>query len=188
VLAAGILCFAGPQTGLKAKAGILLFAGLTLGFGAWLGWATLAPRLEPEEFQSSLAGRNEMYETARQMSRDYPVFGTGPGTFEPLFQLYRVNPNEYWPAQLHNDWLQTLITFGWAGSGLIAVAFGCVLVRWFIPGGIVDRSSIAPLLWVSLAGCLLHARYDFPFQICSVLFLFLLLCAILSCLSRRSSI
>ncbi len=92
VLAAGILCFAGPQTGLKAKAGILLFAGLTLGFGAWLGWATLAPRLEPEEFQSSLAGRNEMYETARQMSRDYPVFGTGPGTFEPLFQLYRVKP------------------------------------------------------------------------------------------------
>ena len=185
VLAAGILCFARPQISFKARMGILFFAVLTLGFGVWLGWATLAPRLEPDEFQNSLAGRNSMYETARQMAVDYPVFGTGPGTFEPLFQLYRVDPNEYWPAQLHNDWLQTLITFGWLGSGLIAVAFVCVLVRWFIPGGIAAGRELVPLLWVAIGGCLLHARYDFPFQICSILFVFLLLCAILSCLSRR---
>jgi O-antigen ligase len=185
VFAAGFLCFARPQTSLKTRMGILLFAALTLGFGVWLGWATLGPRLEPDEFQNSLADRNYIYETARQMAVDYPVFGTGPGTFEPLFQLYRVDPNEYWPAQLHNDWLQTLITFGWLGSGLIAVAFICVLARWFIPGGIADGRELAPLLWVSLGGCLLHARYDFPFQICSVLFVFLLLCAVLSCLSRR---
>jgi O-antigen ligase len=184
VLATGILCFARPQMSLKTRMGILFFAALTLGFGAWLGWATLEPRLEPDEFQNGLVGRNYMYETARQMAVDYPVFGTGPGTFEPLFQLYRVDPNEYWPAQLHNDWLQTLITFGWLGSGLIAIAFVCVLARWFIPGGIADGRELAPLLWVSLAGCLLHARYDFPFQICSVLFVFLLLCAVLSCLSR----
>jgi O-antigen ligase len=184
VLAAGILCFARPQTSFKTRMGILFSAALTLGFGVWLGWATLEPRLEPEEFQNSLAGRNSMYETARQMAVDYPVFGTGPGTFEPLFQLYRVDPNEYWPAQLHNDWLQTLITFGWLGSGLIAVAFICVLARWFIPGGIADGRELAPLLWVSLAGCLLHARYDFPLQICSILFVFLLLCAVLSCFSR----
>jgi len=187
VLAAGILCFARPQMSVKARMGILFFAALTLGFGVWLGWATLEPRLEPDEFQSSLADRNYMYETARQMAVDYPVFGTGPGTFEPLFQIYRVDPNEYWPAQLHNDWLQTLITFGWLGSGLIAIAFGCVLVRWFIPGGIENGRELIPLLWVSLAGCLLHARYDFPFQICSVLFVFLLLSAILSCLSRGQS-
>ena len=184
VLATGILCFARPQTSFKTRMGILFFAALTLGFGAWLGWANLTPRLEPEEFQNGLAGRNYMYETARQMALDYPVFGTGAGTFEPLFQLYRLDPNEYWPAQLHNDWLQTLITFGWLGSGLIAIAFVCVLARWFIPGGIADGRELAPLLWVSLAGCLLHARYDFPFQICSVLFVFLLLCAVLSCLSR----
>ena len=186
-LAVGILCFARPQTSFKMRMGILFSAVLTLGFGAWLGWATLEPRLEPEAFQNSLAGRNDLYETARQMAADYPVFGTGPGTFEPLFQIYRVNPDEYWPAQLHNDWLQTLITFGWAGSLLIAIAFGCVLVRPFIAGGIAGGRELTLLLWVSLAGCLLHARYDFPFQICSVLFVFLLLCAILSCLSRHST-
>jgi O-antigen ligase len=187
VLATFIFWFARPQEDIKAKMGVLLFTVLTLGFGIWLGWATLAPHFEPEVFQSDLAGRNNMYVTARQMTVDYPLFGTGPGTFEPLFQLYRVDPNEYWPAQLHNDWLQTLITFGWLGSGMIGLALGCVLLRWFIPGGIGDGRRLALLLWVSLGGCLLHARYDFPFQICSVLFLFLLLCAILSCLSHRSS-
>ena len=33
-----------------------------------------------------------------------------PGTFEPVFQLYRGSQDEYWPAQLHNDWLETRIT------------------------------------------------------------------------------
>jgi hypothetical protein len=41
------------------------------------------------------------------------------------------------------------------------------------------------LLWVSLGGCMVHARFDFPFQVHSVLALFLVLCAVLSCLSRQ---
>jgi hypothetical protein len=36
-----------------------------------------------------------------------------------------------------------------------------------------------------MAGCLVHARYDFPFQMHSIVFLFLVLCAILSDLTRR---
>ena len=73
-----------------------------------------------------------MYDLARPMAADYPLFGTGPGTFETVFQLYRPRPETYWPAQLHNDWLETRITFGWLGSGLIALAFaggGAALVR-----------------------------------------------------------
>jgi hypothetical protein len=41
-------------------------------------------------------------------------------------------------------------------------------------------------LWLALAGCLVHARYDFPFQICSIVWLFLILCAVLANLSRRA--
>ena len=42
--------------------------------------------------------------------------------------------------------------------------------------------------WVvlGLAGCLIEARFDFPFQIHSILFLFLTFCAVLFSLSRRS--
>ena len=126
-----------------------------------------------------------MSEQARQMAADYPVFGTGPGTFEAVFNLYRITTETRWPAQVHNDWLETRITFGWAGSALISLAFATVLVRWFVPGGMHGGRRFVVLTWLALAGCLVHARYDFPFQVYSILFLCLVLCAILSDLTRN---
>ncbi len=41
-------------------------------------------------------------------------------------------------------------------------------------------------LWLALNGCLIYAAADFPFQIYSILFLFLLLCALLSGLFREA--
>ena len=129
--------------------------------------------------------RERMYNLARPMAADYPLFGTGPGTFETVFQLYRPRLETYWPAQLHNDWLETRITFGWVGSGLMGLAFLAVALRWFARGGIHGGRRFMILSWLALAGCLVHARWDFPFQIYSIVFLFLVLCAILSTLTRR---
>lgn len=184
-ISAAILWWAQPKGDVQARVGILLCLGLVLGLAAWLGWAKLAPRLEADEMQEGFAIRNEMYSTARQMVVDYPWLGTGPGTFEPLFQLYRIDPNEYWPAQLHDDWLETRITFGWVGSGLIMLALALVIIRPFVRGGIHGGQRLVALTWLALAGCLVHARYDFPMQVYSVLSLFLLLCAILFSVSRR---
>ena len=61
-----------------------------------------------------------------------------------------------------------------------------VFLRWFGPGGIPAHWLFVSMIWLALAGCLLHARFDFPFQICSILALFLLLCAALFCLSKRA--
>ena len=60
-----------------------------------------------------------------------------------------------------------------------------MFARWFFPGAIHGGWRMISLLWLSLAGCLLHARFDFPLQIYSVLMLFLVVCAILFTLSRR---
>jgi putative inorganic carbon (hco3(-)) transporter len=128
--------------------------------------------------------REKMFDTARQMGSDYPMFGTGPGTFSTVFSLYRISTETYWPAQLHNDWLETRITFGWVGSALIAMAFATVLARYFVPGGFYGGRRFVLLTWMALAGCLVHARWDFPFQIYSILFLFLVLCAAVSTMSR----
>ena len=127
-----------------------------------------------------------MYVAARAMAAGYPLLGTGPGTFEYVFQLYRISTATYWPTQLHNDWLETRITIGWVGSALIGLAFAAVLLRWFPRGGIHGGRRFTVLLWLALAGCLVHARYDFPFQICSIVWLFLILCAVLANLSRRA--
>jgi len=161
-----------------------LFFSAALALGLTFGWKSLAPRLG--ELQENFEGREQMYDSARPMVADYPLFGTGPGTFETVFQLYRISTQTYWPAQLHNDWLETRITFGWLGSGLIAAAFLTVLVRWFAPGGIHGGRRFMLLVWLALGGCLVHARFDFPFQVYSILVLFLIWCAVLVNLTRRA--
>jgi O-antigen ligase len=169
----------------RAKVVMIVAFGLaTLALGYTLGWKALRPRLAA--LDEGFAGREETYAIAEPMAADYPVFGTGPGTFATVFQLYRISTDTYWPVQLHNDWLETRITFGWVGSALIALALGTIFLRWFVRGGIHGSRRLVVMLWLALAGCLVHARYDFPFQIHSLIFLFLLLCAVLSNLSRRA--
>jgi len=168
------------------RLGVLLFFGTAVGLGVLVSGAKLAERLEAAD--EGLLQREQMFDTARAIARDFPLFGTGPGTLDPVFQLYRRSPDEYWPAQLHNDWLETRVTFGWLGSGLIALAFLAVLARYFLPGGVPTGWRLVLLYWVALGGCLLHARWDFPLQVYSILFLFLLHCAALTVLSRRTAV
>ena len=162
---------------------MLVFAFSVLGIGGVWGWKALAPRMIqiPQDFTY----REQMYAKARPMAQDYPVFGTGPGTFENVFQLYRRSTDTYWPAQLHNDWLETRITFGWVGSSLLALALLTVGLRWLSSGGILASGSFIFFIWLAFVGALIHARFDFPFQIHSIVFLFLLLCAIQFSLARN---
>lgn len=122
---------------------------------------------------------------ARDMALDYLLFGIGPVAFGAMFQFYRSSLDDYWPAQFHNDWLETRITFGWFGCALIALAFLVNQARAFLRGGLAIRWPLAAFICLALAGCLLHARWDFPFQIYSILGLFVILCAVLSSFSVR---
>ena len=157
----------------------MLFLATTLGLGWYFGWSKLSPRLE--QFSEGLAIREQMYADARPMAADYPLFGTGPGTFGTVFQLYRISNATYWPEQLHNDWLETIITFGWTGFLLAMAALGGVVAAgWRAP------RRLAVMAGLALAGCLIQARFDFPLQIHSVLFLFLLIGAMLLALGTMA--
>jgi hypothetical protein len=174
------------RSGGGSTAGLLgIFLILALALAWYFGWDTLAPRMA--DIQYGYQYREAMYDAARPMANDYPIFGTGPGTFATVFQLYRFSNATYWPEQLHNDWLETRITFGWVGFLLILAALACVALRWSAPGGIRGGRRFILLAWLSLVGCLVFAGFDFPFQVHSVLFLFLLICAILFNMGRKSS-
>jgi hypothetical protein len=162
--------------------GVFLMSSLTLGFV--LGWKALKPRMA--QFKEGYEYRERMYANARPMAADYPVYGIGPGAFVYVFQLYRVSTGTYWPPELHNDWLETRISFGWVGSGLIALALALAWLRWFLPGGLALCAPFTVMIWLALGGCLVHARFDFPFQVYSVVFLFLIWCAMLVNVSRKS--
>lgn len=164
-----------------ARLGLILVFAATVAAAAYFGWDELAPRLQAAD---PLSGRSETYQLAARMAQDYPWFGIGPGAFGSVFQLYRNSPGDYWPGQLHNDWLETLITFGRLGSALLLAAGAWILARWFRGGGIRIPWPFVAFFWIALGGCLLHARFDFPLQIYSIQFVFVLLCAALFSFSR----
>ena len=167
------------------RLGIVFLFAFALGLAGYLGWEKLAPRLKAI-FSDDLSGRVEIYRNAEQMARDFPAYGTGPGTFPWVYHLYRAHAQAEWAAYAHNDWLETRITFGRVGFTLVLAALVVVLLRWFGRGGIAAHWLFVSLIWLALAGCLLHARFDFPFQIYSTLALFLLLCDVLFCVSRKA--
>jgi O-antigen ligase len=187
ILASAVLLWVQPRENVKMKVAVAGGLAAVLGFSAVLGWGSLGPRLAGDELDIGFKTRNQIYDMARPMADDCPLFGTGPGTFASLFQLYRPDPEEYWPTQLHNDWLETLITFGWLGSAIILLALCAILAHWFVARGIYAKVYLMILLWAAIAGCLFYARYDFPFQIYSVIFLFFILCAAMFSLSHERS-
>lgn len=184
LVACAILALA-PGTHWKEKLGLPLFLVTILLLAWYAGWLNLARRFSEMNGEWDPA-RQQMWRLATQMARDFPLFGTGPGTFEPVSMLYLDAQDPQWMAQLHNDWLETLVTFGGLGFALILLALLTVLSRWFRGGGIPAHRVLVSFLWLALAGCLSYAAVDFPFQIYSILFLFVLLCAILFCLSRKA--
>ncbi len=155
----------------------------SLALGLLLGWKSLRPRMA--QFKEGYDYRERMYQNAAPMAADYPVYGIGPGAFVHVFQLYRVSTGTYWPPELHNDWLETRISFGWVGSGMIAAALALVALSWFFPGALPGLGRFTAMLWMAMGGCMVHALFDFPFQVYSVVFLFLVWCAMVLNVSRN---
>ena len=105
-------------------------------------------------------------------------FGFGPGTFRVVFPGYNIGSGNPAPGTwrfLHEDYLQTVLEWGWLGSNLWALLFfGGITVairsykkyarREWMP----RRRVMQPLVIVALAGVAMHALVDFPFQIESI--------------------
>ena len=123
-------------------------------------------------------------ELGRRIAADYPWFGSGPGTFSSMYQVYRQSRRTTrWYA--HNDWLETRITFGRIGAFLVSCALALALFRPLLHGGPRVPAVFLGLVWAGLGGCLVHARFDYPFQVHSILFIFLVASAAISIVSVR---
>ena len=171
----------GVSTGSKVGLGLLFAAAIQV--AVVLGWGTLEPRFE-DAFVDDLGGRLAAYKNAEGMARDYQLFGSGAGSFASLYYFYRADPDTQWFAYLHNDWLEWRITLGWIGFALLLALLAGALAHWFLGRGVPLPGLLAALVWLAMAGCLVHARFDFPFRVHSIATVFLLYCSVLSCSSR----
>jgi hypothetical protein len=106
------------------------------------------------------------------------LFGSGPGTFRVMFPGWNIRSTHPAPGTwrfLHEDYLQTLLEWGWLGSSLWALLFfGGIAVgiysqiRYARKNWRPRRRMLQTLAIVALAGVALHALIDFPFQIESI--------------------
>lgn len=110
--------------------------------------------------------------------RDAGIYGFGPGTFRVVFPRYtQVEAPDIhggW-IYLHQDYLQTLVEWGWLGGTLWALIFFggagvalMALLRSRRRGWYPRQRQFVAVLLLALGTLTIHGLVDFPFQIYSI--------------------
>lgn len=187
ILASIAILFFSARARRGTRWGVAIVALASVATSLYLGWSDMGPRLKTLFDDKRMSGRGEIYDNSHKIVQDFPVYGTGPGSFAAIYQLYRQSSKEAWQGNLHDDYLELRVTFGWVGFFIVIAMLLLALSRPLLPGGLEFPRTFILLLWLALGGALAHAKYDFPFQIYSITQLFLALCAVLMTLSIAPS-
>ena len=133
----------------------------------------------------SLQGRLIVNRNTLEMIKDYPILGTGLGTFAILYPKYRDSRLRMFMNAVHNDYLQFAEEMGIFGLG----SFIAILVLFFRKSlGLLryarDRyiQGLAIGFLVSVAAIVIHGLGDFNLQIPANALLFWIILALSSSL------
>ena len=129
------------------------------------------------EIASLSSSRLRIYDDAFRMAKDFRWLGVGSGAWSTAYYLYH-DEDEPWNAWAHCDWLEYWITFGLLGTIPGLTLLGLTVVGTRRQLGLPSIKWISMGLNLAIAGCLLHALFDFPLQVISIMHLFVILCAI----------
>jgi len=135
-----------------------------------------------EHGYNTLVSRASANETQIKMINDdeWGALGYGPGSFYPLFHYFKGDKKELqgtW-VYAHNDYLQTLVEWGWLGFICFATIIGggiALLAREvFFQSRHHSKTRFLYLraYLIAMVFFLLHATVDFPFQIESLAVIF----------------
>ena len=135
--------------------------------GSWFGVEKLAQRLEATTV-ADVQEREDPAAYTIPLIKDYPVFGSGPGTFYVAFPKYRppkvVNFYDY----THNDYAQFAAESGLLGfiviGGFVVLCLGAALIaQWKRRDPLMRGMSFACVMGV--VSILIHSWVDFNLQI-----------------------
>lgn len=177
VAAAALIFFAGRRE--RVVGGILLFVSVAsyavymIHHKAMLGLEDIAP-MAPH--------RLALYRDSFQIVKDFPIFGTGLGSYLQVFAQYQ--DTQTFPGivdHAHNDWLEILIQTGVIGASVYVIAVVrtlIVAVRGWAGTVLAESRYLGGACLAAVLAFIIHGFVDFSFQspANAVLFLVLLVC------------
>ncbi len=168
VTAGALLALGESRKGKRARAAVLgvSWAAVAL-FSVLILWTRPAVLSGPPSGPGSAESRLLVWRDSLRIVRDYPVLGTGLGTFEDIYPAYQDGRLQMIFDHAHNDYLQALVEGGFLGAAaavFLAALFFAGVARRF------RRSDEPgdPLLAGAAAGLvclLLHEFTDFNLRI-----------------------
>lgn len=156
---------------------------------AWFGLDKVQQRLSETSFQQE--SRDEVIRDAMPMVLDYPVTGTGAGSFYSTFPAYKTSDVHLFYDHAHNDFLQMTIEYGVPAALVLATL---VLFAFYKATRAMRKRRNSIFKGASFACCmviigmLLHMTVDFPLQAfanASYFVIFLALSTIISSLKLK---
>jgi len=175
----------------RARAGVLAALAVLVGGGVLLLAETrLGERtqffLERSQDLAILEGRLVVWQYGLQMFRDFPLTGTGFGSFAEAFARYLpAGARNRW-AHAHNDYVELLLEGGLVAAALVLwlmVGYGRRVVSSLRRARIVSPSRIG--LAIGVVSLAAHACFDFNHQVPADGMLWVACCALLLPGDRR---
>jgi len=130
-----------------SKISVLIF-GLAVLWAAWIGLDAVISRFfsAPE----GLKGRWSLWVDTFAILKDFPLFGSGLGTFTEVFSMYRSSHIVGLDIQAENDFLQLASEVGLVGIGPLLLLF--IFLFFTATAGIRSLSPDEPQRYVGIGG------------------------------------
>lgn len=120
--------------------------------------------------------RFTVYALTVDAMKDYPILGTGLGSFATIFQLYRSEAVSAWFDLAHNDYLENLLELGIPVATCLFVSLGWLVALCILGVRSRRRDAIFPCVGVAASVLVaLHESVDFSLQIPAVTATYMLL-------------
>jgi len=148
----------------------MLFLTCVVCYGFWVGLDPVLSRFEVIHDPGYMAteGRVGIWKSDLGLIRDYPLAGTGLGTFGLGFRHYQTTGLNYFFDHAHNDYLEFASDMGLPGAVLLFVPILYLLARMvisFLTDNRRYRRAVTLGCIGSVLALLVHSAMDFNLQI-----------------------
>jgi O-antigen ligase len=132
-------------------------------------------------------GRMAVWRKTVEIVRDFPLLGTGVGTFQFVFPRYREATTTAFYDYAHSDYMQVLAEAGLIGGVLLAAGIFLVVRTWRQPQAGRPGAVLRSACGFALLTVALHEAVDFSLQIPANLLALTLLIGCLALLARAEA-